>query len=108
MAFLETALNANPFMTRLFCYDDLPFMLTLRHAGLRDGVRARRCPVWMRIEDTPTSRSLPMPHLVIAMCAVLFLDRLMLDLVEGLIAPLFTTVVHDAPGLGPGGCLAPS
>ncbi|MBX7194045.1 MAG: hypothetical protein K1X94_18465, partial [Sandaracinaceae bacterium] len=28
MAFFETVLNANPWMTRLFCYDELAFMLT--------------------------------------------------------------------------------
>ena len=107
MAFFETVLNANPWMTRLFCYDELPFMLTFGTLVYAMSF-VLVLPVWMRIEDTPTSRSLPMPHLVIAMCAVLFVDRLMLDLVEGLIAPLFTTVLHDAPGLGPGGCLAPS
>jgi cycloeucalenol cycloisomerase len=106
MAFFETVLNANPWMTRLFCYDELPFMLTFGTLVYAMSF-VLVLPVWMRIEETPASRALPMQHLVIAMCAVLFVDRLMLDLVEGLIAPLFTTVIHDAPGLGPGGCLVP-
>ena len=47
-----TLLNANPFMTRLFCYDDLPFMLwfgTLMYGTWF----VVTLPLWFPIDETP-------------------------------------------------------
>ena len=55
LAFLETVLNANPFMTRLFCYDDLGLMLwfgTLSYAV--SFVFA--LPVWLASDERPDRR----------------------------------------------------
>ena len=108
MAFFETVLNANPFMTHLFCYDDLPFMLsfgTIVYAMSFVLV----LPLWMLIDESPDGPRIPLSHVAIAMGCVLLVDRLGLDLIEGVIAPHFTTVIHDAQGLGalPGTCLVP-
>jgi hypothetical protein len=50
VAFLETALNANPFMTSLFCFDDTAFMLwfgTLSYGAALTFMR----PVWFNIDE---------------------------------------------------------
>lgn len=97
MAFLETLLNANPWMDALFCYDDLPFMMwfgTLIYSF--SFVVA--LPMWMAIDETePGALSW---RLVFVFCAAaLFADWLMLELVREAVAPWLTTVVDDAPGL---------
>ncbi len=52
LALLETVLNANPFMTRLFCYDDLPLMLWF--GTLSYGVSfVLALPVWMALAEPP-------------------------------------------------------
>lgn len=108
MAFLETVLNANPFMAHLFCYDELPFMLSFGTVVYAMSF-VLVLPLWMRIDEAVDQPPMPLGHVVIAVGAILLIDRLGLDLIEGLIAPHFTTVVHDARGLGalPGTCLSP-
>lgn len=97
MAFLETLLNANPWMTGLFCYDDLPLMLwfgTLVYAI----PFALMLPLWMAIdEDRPDA--LPLLAVVLASAAVVVVDRALLEGIRHTLAPLVTTVVDDAPGL---------
>jgi hypothetical protein len=58
-------------------------------------------PLWMHIDETRDGPRIPVSHVAIAMGCVLLVDRLGLDLVEGVIAPHFTTVIHDAQGLVP-------
>ncbi len=108
MAFFETVLNANPFMTHLFCYDDMPFMLSFGTTVYAMSF-VLVLPLWMHIDESPSAPRIPLAHVVIAMGCVLLVDRLGLDFIEGVIAPHFTTVIHDAAGLGalPGTCLAP-
>lgn len=97
MAFIETALNANPFMTRLFCYDDLPFMLwfgTLAYGMAFVFV----LPAWATLDERPDSLRAPWQPVVWTLAA-LYADLIALDLLRHLVAPHFTTVITDAPGL---------
>ncbi len=97
MAFLETALNANPFIARLFCYDDLPLMLGF--GTLSYGVAfVFALPVWLAIDERPGTR-LPIAHVAIGIAAALYADTLTLDALRYGVAPHLTTVVTDAPGL---------
>jgi len=107
MAFLETALNANPFTRTLFCYDDLP--LTLWFGTLAYGAAfVYALPMWMAIDETPEQR-VPAPMVVIFVLAVAYADLLTLDLLRYHVAPHVTTVVEGANGLRDVGasCLAP-
>jgi cycloeucalenol cycloisomerase len=107
LAFLETALNANPSMKSSFCYGDLGFALgfgTLLY-GL-DFVIAG--PLWHRIDERPgecTSLRDVVASVLAASMLILCAD----ELVEGVVAPHFTTVVRGRVGIpgkqGPS-CLA--
>lgn len=109
VAFLETALNANPFMGRLFCYDDLPLVLgfgTLAYAVPFLLV----LPVWMTTDERPDRAATPVWHVVAGVLAACYVDLLVLDLLRYEVAPHLTTVVEGAIGLrdyGPGSCLVP-
>ncbi|MCB9595357.1 MAG: hypothetical protein H6719_21740 [Sandaracinaceae bacterium] len=106
IAFSETALNANPWLDSLFCYDDLPFMLwfgTLAYS--LSFVFA--LPMWMAIDETP-ERRLPVRLVFVFAAAALFADWIALEVLRHHVAPLFTTVVDHAPGLRAfAGCLVP-
>ena len=98
MAFLETALNANPFIRGLFCYDDLNFMLWF--GTLSYGVAfILALPLWIAIDETPGDK-ISMWSVVLWLGAVLYADLVMLDLLRYNVAPHFTTVVEGAQGLG--------
>lgn len=102
LAFLETVLNANPLMTRLFCYDDLPLMLWFGTACY--GVSfVLALPVWLAIEE-PRSRAWPLAAAALLSLAVVIGDAATLALVRAWVAPHVTVVVDGATG-GPGGCL---
>ncbi|HMV66037.1 MAG TPA: hypothetical protein PKA64_04240 [Myxococcota bacterium] len=106
MAFLETALNANPWMTRLFCYDDLPFMLGF--GTLAYGMAfVWALPAWMRIDEGGPRST--WAQVAVWTFAALYADLLTLDLLRFHVAPHFTTVVAGANGLRDYGasCLAP-
>ena len=97
VAFLETLLNANPWLSALFCYDDLPFMLwfgTLTY-GFAFVVAL---PVWMAI-DEGEGAPLALRFVLVYAAAALFADWLFLEAVRELVAPWVTNVVQDAPGL---------
>ncbi len=97
VAFLETALNANPFMTGLFCYDDLGLALTF--GTLTYGFSfVVALPMWMAIDERPGER-LPLRMVFVFGAAALFADWLFLEIVRLGVAPHVTTVVPDAPGL---------
>jgi hypothetical protein len=97
IAFLETAMNANPFMASLFCYDDT--RLVLGFGSFAYGL-AFVCalPVWFAIDETRES-VLPLWHVAIAVCAAVYLDSLALDVLRYHVAPHLTTVVENANGL---------
>jgi cycloeucalenol cycloisomerase len=95
MAFLETALNANPFMKSLFCYDDLPLVLTF--GSLAYGVAfVYALPVLLHVKE-----GMRMTALVAAaaMMGALYADLITLDVLRYHVAPQFTTVVPGADGL---------
>jgi cycloeucalenol cycloisomerase len=102
LAFLETVLNANPFMTRLFCYDDTRLMLWF--GTLCYGVSfVLALPMWLAIGEGPRRVSL-LAVLAIA-SAVVVTDAAVLAGLRAFVAPHLTTVAEHAPG-GVGGCLA--
>ncbi|MCA9611296.1 MAG: hypothetical protein KC586_00925 [Myxococcales bacterium] len=105
IAFAETALNANPWLESLFCYDDLVFALwfgTLVYAF--SFVVA--LPMWMAIDER--NFALPIRFVFVYVSAALFADWIFLELVRHHVAPLVTTVVDHAPGLREfAGCLVP-
>lgn len=107
IAFLETALNANPFMTSLFCYDDTK--LVLGFGSFAYGLAfVFALPVWFAIDETQ-ERKLPWPHVCIAVCAAVYLDSLALDVLRYHVAPHLTQVMEGANGLGHAekSCLTP-
>lgn len=105
MALLETALNANPFLDSLFCYDDMTLMLTFGTVVYGVGL-ALALPWWMGIDEHEAGET-RMGWLLVVGGAVLFADELFLAFVTEWIAPHVTTVVEDAPGLrDAGSCLA--
>jgi hypothetical protein len=94
MALLETVLNANPFTTRLFCYDDMPLMLWF--GTLSYGVAfVFALPMWVAL-----SRGGWSVGAALVMCGgVLYADLLVLDVLRYEVAPYVTTVEPDAVGL---------
>lgn len=107
VAFLETVLNANPFIATLFCYDDLPFMLWF--GTLAYGLSfVYMLPVWVAI-DEKSEKNLPMWAVVVYTFAAMYAYGLTLDLLRYEVAPRVTQVQTDAVGLGyvEGSCLVP-
>jgi hypothetical protein len=102
IAFLETLLNANPFMRSLFCYDDTLFALTF--GSLTYGISfVLALPLWLRVAEG--NRPVSLVAIGLAAVLVVLLDTGALWVVRHTIAPLVTTVhVDAAPG---GGCLQP-
>jgi cycloeucalenol cycloisomerase len=97
MAFLETALNANPFTQRLFCYDDKAFALWF--GTLAYGMAfVYALPIWMTIDETP-GRRVRAASVVVLLFAAVYADVLTLDLLRYHVAPRFTTVATAANGL---------
>lgn len=97
VAFLETALNANPFIARLYCYDELGFMLwfgTLSYGVCFVGA----LPVWRAIDDEPgTSR--PLERVVVDVLGATMAILVVLAVLRHVVAPSLTTVIEGAPGL---------
>lgn len=97
MAFLETALNANPFMGSLFCYDDMTFMLWF--GTLSYGVAfVYALPGWAATDETPGRRTGPLMAAVFCL-AGLYADLITLDVLRYHVAPHVTTVEADAHNL---------
>jgi len=104
LAFLETVLNANPFMTRLFCYDDLPLMLWF--GTLSYGVSfVLALPMWWHAGE-PDGRLRSIAAVALAATIVCVADRGVLQLLRVVVAPHVTTVIDGSTG-GAGGCLNP-
>ncbi|MEZ4325638.1 MAG: hypothetical protein R3B40_10500 [Polyangiales bacterium] len=107
MAFLETALNANPFMTQLFCYDDLGLMLWFGTASY-GAAFVFALPMWMHIDEQPGD-DVSAAQVLIWLGAAMYADVLTLDVLRYHVAPLVTEVVPHANGLRDyaGSCLTP-
>jgi hypothetical protein len=104
LALLETALNANPFMTSLFCYDELGLMLWF--GTLSYGVSfVLALPTWLAIDERPGHET-TIARVVALTLMVVALDTGVLAVVRTYVAPHLTTVVEHASG-GVGGCLEP-
>jgi hypothetical protein len=98
MAFLETAMNANPFMKRLFCYDDMTLMLSFGTVSY--GVAfVYALPMWFGIDERPGAPRVPPGRVVIWACAALYADAITLDLLRYHVAPHVTVVETDAHNL---------
>jgi hypothetical protein len=107
VAGLETVLNANPWMGRLFCYDDMSFMLwfgTLMY-GMWFIVTA---PLWFWIDEA-LGEDAPLRSVWLTALAGFMLVIIVNEGIRDLVAPHFTTVRHGAIGLDNFGdsCLGP-
>lgn len=96
MAFFEAVLNANPFTTRLFCYDDLTLVLTFGTVVYGFALMLA-LPVWMRIDEGRARGGVLAAVAMMTLAVVV--DRAVLEVVRVVVAPRVTTVVEDAPGL---------
>jgi cycloeucalenol cycloisomerase len=108
LAGLETGLNANPSMKSTFCYGDLRFALwfgTLMY-GAHFMIAG---PCWHRI-DEHRGDDTPLREVLASVLAAFMLVLCADELVAGVIAPHFTTVVPGRVGIpgkqGPS-CLVP-
>lgn len=105
LAFLETALNANPWMTRLFCYGDPALMFTFGTLayGLALGLAL---PGWMRTDETPEAR-ISLRAAALLMIAAVVVDTGAVFVLRHAVAPHFTEVEDpSAPDWDAQGCLA--
>jgi hypothetical protein len=107
VAFLETALNANPFTRRLFCYDDMTLVLWFGTFAYGTAF-CLALPVWLSIDERP-GVEVSVFHVMVGVSAAMYVDSLLLDAYRYHLAPHFTTVVEGAVGLRDYGnsCLVP-
>lgn len=96
VAFLETAMNANPFMTHLFCYDDLPLTLTFGTFAYGTAF-CFALPVWLAIDERPGA-SVGLLSVVVWVFAAVYAEELVLDVLRHHVAPFLTTVEPGAQG----------
>lgn len=96
VAFLETALNANPFMSHLFCYDDIGFALSFGTLAYGTAF-CFALPAWMSIDERPGA-SVGMRVIVVGFLAAVYAQLLVLDVLRYHVAPHFTEVQHGAVG----------
>jgi cycloeucalenol cycloisomerase len=104
VAFLETVLNSNPFMQRLFCFDDMPFMLwfgTLSY-GL---CFVCMLPAWMGGDD-PAGRRVAFGERMLRTAGGMAAIVVVFAALRHGVAPHVTTVVPGSRGLRDGGCLS--
>jgi hypothetical protein len=106
VAFLETALNANPFTRRLFCYDDMKLALWFGTFAYGTAF-CLALPVWLYVDERPGANVRVFDVLVVV-AAAMYVDSVLLDVYRFHLAPHFTTVVEGAVGLRDyaGSCLA--
>lgn len=104
LAFLETALNANPWMTRLFCYGEPALMYGFGSLayGLALGLAL---PGWLALDEGPARRT----SLVVVLGWVILaiaLDTLAVAALRVGVAPHFTEVEDPtSPDWDSAGCL---
>ncbi|RMF17740.1 MAG: hypothetical protein D6761_03735 [Candidatus Dadabacteria bacterium] len=94
VAFLETLLNANPWLASLFCYDDMKLMLTFGtfFYGMLFVVVQ---PVWVWLDEDP-DRPQKQRDVWLWCGAAMYASVLVADLIQYEIAPHFTTVEAGA------------
>jgi cycloeucalenol cycloisomerase len=97
VALLETLTHATPAMARLFCYDDVPFMLTFGTVMYATWF-VITVPLWFVIDEEP-GRETPWSYVLLSTLAACTLILATSELFKWVIAPHFTTVVDHAPGL---------
>lgn len=104
LAFLETLANANPFMTRLFCYGEPAMMYSF--GTLAYGISlALAIPGWLWLDESKGAR---LSVLAAVGCTVLAvaLDTAVVAGLRAWVAPSVTTVEEPgAPGWDERGCL---
>jgi hypothetical protein len=107
VAFLETALNANPFTRRLFCYDDMRLVFWFGTFAYGTAF-CLALPVWLYVDERPHVE-VGVWSVLVAVCATMYVDSLLLDVYRYHLAPHVTTVVEGAVGLRDyaGSCLMP-
>lgn len=97
VAFLETALNANPWMKSLFCYDDTTLALTF--GSLAYGLAfVVALPVWIAIDESKEAR-LPLSRVLLFTLLAVIVDTILLHVLRLTVAPHITTVIDGANGL---------
>lgn len=97
MALLETLLNANPFIAKLFCYDDVGLALTF--GTFSYGIAfVLMLPIWIALDEKEGVR-MPLFQVAVLTLAALYVDLLLLDFLKATVAPHLTTVVEGARGL---------
>jgi cycloeucalenol cycloisomerase len=108
LAMLETALNANPWMARAFCYGDPGFALTFGTVMYGSHFMLAG-PLWHRIDERPGGET-PLREVALGVLAAMMMV-LCADEVWARAAAPFTTVVPGRVGIpgkqGPS-CLAPA
>ncbi len=98
VAALETALNANPFMTRLFCYDDSVFALTFGTLSY-GACFCFTLPVWWSIDEHPDQPRATIAAVVVRSSAAMFGMIVVFELLRAWVAPHLTDVQSGARGL---------
>jgi hypothetical protein len=97
VAFLESALNANPFTRALFCFDDMALMLSF--GTFCYGIALALClAVWIRIDEQPGEDVAPWRMVGWVVLAVA-LDTGALWALQHSVAPQLTRVEAGARGL---------
>lgn len=94
VAALETASHVNPFMTHLFCYDDLTLALTLGTFSYGIGL-ALALACWLAIDERPGAR-IGTGAVVVGALAAVYAGTLANDALRWHVAPHFTVVEHGA------------
>ena len=97
VAFLETLTHATSPMKRLFCYDDVPFMLSFGTVMYSTWF-AITVLLWFPIDEEP-GQDTPWRRIIINTLASFTLILAVSELFKWVIAPHFTTVMVNAPGL---------
>lgn len=97
LAFLETGLNANPFMHRTFCYGDMRLALTFGSVmyGSHFVIAG---PLWHRIDERRGEET-PWREAILGAFAAMMLVLCVDEVWAGAVAPRFTTVVPGRVGI---------
>jgi cycloeucalenol cycloisomerase len=97
LAFLETGLNANPFMARTFCYGDMRLALTFGSVMYGSHFMIAG-PLWHRIDERPGDDT-PWREVLGGALAAMMLVLCADELWSHAVAPRLTTVVPGRVGI---------
>lgn len=97
VAFVETALNANPFMASLFCFDEMGFMLGFGTFSYGCALSFMR-PVWYHLDEQPDA-STPSGRVGVWVMAAMMGMVTTFELLRHHVAPHFTEVEAGAQNL---------